>query len=133
SLTRSFGESESLLTLRRPYSQGGEQNRNRGRDYVQGLFKTSAPQPQPAYAPANQNVESLDRGWRCMRPLWVSGVLRKRNPCVGPEPRFGCRRVQSLLRPSTHNYTNVVDVGNNTSFSLFGLVIGATYFMAVTA
>ena len=35
--------------------------------------------------------------------------------------------------PSTHNYTNVVDVGDNTSFSLFGLVIGATYFMAVTA
>ena len=35
--------------------------------------------------------------------------------------------------PSTHNYTNVVDVGNSTSFSLFGLVIGATYYMAVTA
>ena len=35
--------------------------------------------------------------------------------------------------PSTRNYTNVLDVGQSTTFCLFGLVIGGTYCMAVTA
>jgi len=35
--------------------------------------------------------------------------------------------------PSTHNYTNMVDAGNSTVCSIFGLVIGATYYFTVTA
>jgi|SRR3954469_19921393 hypothetical protein len=35
--------------------------------------------------------------------------------------------------PSSRNYTNEVDAGNSTVCSIFGLVIGATYYFAVTA
>jgi hypothetical protein len=35
--------------------------------------------------------------------------------------------------PSTRNYTNVVDAGPLPSCSVFGLVIGSTYYFAVTA
>jgi fibronectin type 3 domain-containing protein len=35
--------------------------------------------------------------------------------------------------PGTQNYTNMVDAGNSTTCSIFGLVIGATYYFTVTA
>lgn len=50
-----------------------------------------------------------------------------------PSPDLDVTGYNLSYGPSSRNYTNVVDVGDNTSFSLFGLVIGATYFMAVTA
>ncbi len=50
-----------------------------------------------------------------------------------PSPSPGTIGYNLLYGPSTRNYTNIVDVGNSTSFSLFGLVIGGTYYIAVTA
>src|SRR6476619_6174504 len=35
--------------------------------------------------------------------------------------------------PSTQNYTNVIDAKDSTTCSIFGLVIGATYYFTVTA
>jgi len=35
--------------------------------------------------------------------------------------------------PSSHTYTNVVDAGDNTVDTIYGLVIGQTYYFAVTA
>src|SRR5258708_4306872 len=50
-----------------------------------------------------------------------------------PSPSPGVIGYNLCYGPSTHNYTNIVDVGNSTSFCLFGLVVGDTYCIAVTA
>ena len=50
-----------------------------------------------------------------------------------PSPSQGVTGYNICYGPSTHNYTNIVDVGNSTSFCLFGLTVGGTYCIAVTA
>ena len=48
-----------------------------------------------------------------------------------PSPSQGVTGYNICYGPSTHNYTNIVDVGNSTSFCLFGLIFVQVIFVTM--
>jgi len=90
---------------------------------------------------STQKIRSIARTFRTGASLCILGACliasssQAANVTLGWDPSTDPDVVWYNLYygPSTQNYTNVVDAGNSTTCSIFGLVIGATYYFTVTA